>query len=51
MSFTDTKAKDLRTPFSVDIIGLENYTRALSDETFLHVDRATRRTSSSSGCP
>ena len=37
MSFTDTKAKDLRTPFSVDIIGFDNYTRALSDETFLQV--------------
>jgi len=41
MSFTDTKAKDLRTPFSVDIIGLENYTRAFSDETFLHAIRNT----------
>ncbi len=41
MSFTDTKAKDLRTPFSVDVIGLENYTRALSDETFLRAIRNT----------
>jgi multiple sugar transport system permease protein len=41
MSFTDTKAKDLRTPFSVDIIGVENYTRAFSDETFLHAIRNT----------
>ena len=28
MSFTDTKAKDLRDPFSVDFIGIENFTRA-----------------------
>ncbi len=41
MSFTDTKAKDLRTPFSVDIVGLENYTRALSDPTFLRAARNT----------
>src|SRR6478736_3785513 len=41
MSFTDTKAKDLRSPFSVDIVGLENYTRALSDETFLRAARNT----------
>ncbi len=41
MSFTDTKAKDLRTPFSVDIIGVENYTRAFSDETFLQAIRNT----------
>ena len=41
MSFTDTKAKDLRTPFSVDVIGLENYTKALSDETFLRAARNT----------
>ena len=35
MSFTDTKAKDLRSPFAVDIIGIDNYTRALSDPIFL----------------
>ncbi|WP_353952773.1 sugar ABC transporter permease [Knoellia sp. S7-12] len=34
MSVTDTKSKDLRTPFSVDIVGLDNYTRALSDPVF-----------------
>ena len=28
MSFTDTKAKDLRTPFAVEFVGLDNYTRA-----------------------
>ncbi len=31
MSFTDTKARDLRTPFSVDFVGLGNYTKAFSD--------------------
>ncbi|MEO6019743.1 MAG: sugar ABC transporter permease [Knoellia sp.] len=41
MSITDTRAKDLRTPFSVDIIGLDNYTRALSDENFLQAVRNT----------
>ena len=41
MSFTDTKAKDLKTPFSVDFIGIENFTRAFSDETFLHSVRNT----------
>ena len=41
MSFTDTKAKDLKTPFAVDIIGIDNYTRAFSDETFLHAIRNT----------
>ncbi len=41
MSFTDTRAKDLRTPFSVDIVGFENYTRALSDGTFLQSARNT----------
>jgi multiple sugar transport system permease protein len=34
MSFTDTKARDLRTPFSVDVIGLDNYAKALSDPVF-----------------
>ena len=43
MSFTDTKAKDLRTPFSVNVVGLENYTRALGDETFLRAARNTAR--------
>jgi len=41
MSFTDTKAKDLKSPFAVDVVGLDNYTRALSDETFLHAIRNT----------
>jgi len=34
MSITDTKARDLRKPFSVNIIGLDNFTKALSDPTF-----------------
>lgn len=34
MSVTDTKSKDLRTPFSVDIVGLDNYTRAFADPIF-----------------
>jgi multiple sugar transport system permease protein len=41
MSFTDTKSKDLRTPFSVQFIGLDNYTRALSDPLFLKAVRNT----------
>lgn len=35
MSFTDTKARDLRTPFSVQVIGLDNYARAFSDDKFV----------------
>ena len=34
MSFTDTKSRDLRNPFAVQFIGLDNYTRALSDPIF-----------------
>ena len=34
MSVTDTKSKDLRNPFNVNIIGLDNYSRALSDPIF-----------------
>jgi multiple sugar transport system permease protein len=34
MSFTDTKSKDLRSPFAVDLVGLDNFTRALSDPIF-----------------
>ena len=34
MSITDTRARDLRTPFAVDIVGLDNYTKALSDPIF-----------------
>lgn len=35
MSFTDTRRRDLRSPFAVDFTGFENYARALSDPTFL----------------
>jgi multiple sugar transport system permease protein len=35
MSFTDTKQKDLRTPFAVNFTGLQNYGRALSDPVFV----------------
>ncbi|GAA1601983.1 sugar ABC transporter permease [Kribbella sancticallisti] len=34
MSFTDMRQRDLRTPFSVEGVGFENYAKALSDETF-----------------
>jgi multiple sugar transport system permease protein len=34
MSFTDTRARDLRSPFSVDIVGFDNYAKAFSDPTF-----------------
>jgi multiple sugar transport system permease protein len=34
MSFTDLKQRDLRTPFSVNGVGFDNYIKALSDETF-----------------
>ena len=34
MSFTDTRARDLRHPFAVNVIGLDNFTKALSDPTF-----------------
>jgi multiple sugar transport system permease protein len=41
MSFTDTRARDLRHPFAVDVIGLDNYVKALTDPTFLHAARNT----------
>ncbi|MCA1783064.1 MAG: sugar ABC transporter permease [Intrasporangiaceae bacterium] len=34
MSVTDTKARDLKTPFAVDFIGLDNFSRAVSDPIF-----------------
>lgn len=34
MSFTDTRSRDLRTPFAVDIVGLDNFTKAFSDPIF-----------------
>lgn len=35
MSVTDTRSRDLRTPFAVDFIGLDNFTRAFGDAKFL----------------
>ncbi len=34
MSFTDTRSRDLKTPFAVDVVGLENYTKAFGDPVF-----------------
>ncbi len=34
MSITDTSSRDLRSPFSVNVIGFGNYTRAFSDPIF-----------------
>lgn len=34
MSLTDLRSTDLRTPFAVDFVGLENYTRLLGDPLF-----------------
>ena len=35
MSVTDMRATDLRTPFAVNFVGLDNYTRLFSDDLFL----------------
>ena len=35
MSVTDTRSRDLRTPFAVEFIGLDNFTRAFGDAKFL----------------
>jgi multiple sugar transport system permease protein len=34
MSFTDIKSRDLRSPFAVGFVGLENYAKVFGDETF-----------------
>jgi multiple sugar transport system permease protein len=34
MSFTDTRSRDLRSPFAVNIIGLDNFTKAMGDPIF-----------------
>ncbi|GHH40345.1 carbohydrate ABC transporter permease [Lentzea cavernae] len=34
MSFTDTRNRDLRTPFSVEFVGLDNYVQAFADPLF-----------------
>lgn len=41
MSFTDMRGKDVKQPFAVDFVGLENYTTALTDPNF---QRATLTT-------
>jgi len=41
MSITDTRSRDLRHPFKVDVTGFANYARALSDPTFLSAARNT----------
>jgi multiple sugar transport system permease protein len=35
MSFTDTRSRDLETPFAVNIVGLDNFAKALADPLFL----------------
>jgi multiple sugar transport system permease protein len=35
MSFTDLRSTDLRNPFAVNVVGLDNYTRLFSDDLFL----------------
>src|SRR6476620_9982361 len=34
MSFTDTKSRDLRSPFSVNVVGFDNFAKAFSDPVF-----------------
>ncbi|SDL13979.1 carbohydrate ABC transporter permease [Tessaracoccus oleiagri] len=34
MSFTDTRITDIRTPFAVNFVGLDNYAKALGDPVF-----------------
>jgi multiple sugar transport system permease protein len=34
MSFTDIKARDLRSPFAVNVVGFDNYAKVFGDETF-----------------
>lgn len=41
MSLTDTRQRDLRTPYAVEVVGLENYVTALTDDTFLRAARNT----------
>lgn len=35
MSFTDTRIRDIRTPFAVNFVAFDNYAQALSDPVFL----------------
>src|SRR5215203_1306872 len=41
MSLTDTRQRDLRSPFAVNFVGLDNYTRVLQDDRFLKAARNT----------
>ena len=34
MSFTDMKIRDMQTPFAVNLVGLENYAKAIADPVF-----------------
>jgi len=34
MSFTDIKSRDLRSPFAVSFVGIDNYAKVFGDETF-----------------
>lgn len=34
MSFTDTRSRDLRNPFAVNLVGFDQYAKALADPTF-----------------
>ena len=34
MSFTDIKSRDLRSPFAVSFVGIDNYAKVFADETF-----------------
>lgn len=34
MSFTDTRSRDLKTPFAVNFVGVDNYAHALADPVF-----------------
>src|SRR5690554_5707319 len=36
MSFTDFRTRDLRTPFNVNFIGIENYAGLFADPRFVH---------------
>jgi multiple sugar transport system permease protein len=36
MSFTDLTTRDLRSPFNVNIVGIDNYVRLFQDERFVH---------------
>jgi multiple sugar transport system permease protein len=41
MAFTDLRARDIRTPFNVDFVGIANFVTVLTDESFLRALRNT----------